>query len=344
MKLRPTPIFLAFAWICSARALPAQDAPDFATKILPLLEKRCIECHATEGRDANGRSRRTKGGLRLDSRDAIVRGGDSGPVLVAGRPEESELYKRTTLPADDDDVMPQKGDPLTAAETGLLREWIASGASFGTWTGTNAKVVDAPAKPDDAAPPARTGRESLRERVATGATPPGEAALAKATAAGARITDLSGDGRLLGISFEGSTDQIDARRLRELDVIAPNIGELDLSHTRIDDAGLDWVARCPRLMRLDLTEDAITVRGLARLQRADELRTLVLVGTKVDGSLATVLPRWPSLEAVYLWRSACDGDTLRELADSHPKIRFHGAPALPEPAPEASGEKRKRRR
>src|SRR5262249_49101036 len=56
----------------------------FESKVRPLLAERCLECHGPE---------KQKGNLRLDSLAAILKGGDSGPALVAGKPEESLLVQ-----------------------------------------------------------------------------------------------------------------------------------------------------------------------------------------------------------------------------------------------------------
>src|SRR4051794_15517462 len=58
----------------------------FETKIRPVLAERCYKCHS-------GESAKPKGGLRLDSRDAARKGGDSGPAVVPGLPDESVLLQ-----------------------------------------------------------------------------------------------------------------------------------------------------------------------------------------------------------------------------------------------------------
>lgn len=70
------------------------------------------------------------GELRLDSRQAMLAGGSSGPALVPGQPEESPLYTLTVLPADDAEIMPPEGSggPLGKELTEKLRRWIAEGA------------------------------------------------------------------------------------------------------------------------------------------------------------------------------------------------------------------------
>ncbi|MBC7818079.1 MAG: PSD1 domain-containing protein [Planctomycetaceae bacterium] len=95
------------------------SAADFVSDVRPILQRVCFECHGAE---------KHEGGLRLDQRDAALRGGDSGRVLVAGKPDDSELLRRVSLPRGHDDMMPPRGKPLTAREVKLLREWITAGA------------------------------------------------------------------------------------------------------------------------------------------------------------------------------------------------------------------------
>src|SRR6188768_205235 len=56
----------------------------FTTKIRPLLSRHCYSCHSQK-------AIKVKGGLRLDSRQGILKGGESGAVIVPGKPEESPL-------------------------------------------------------------------------------------------------------------------------------------------------------------------------------------------------------------------------------------------------------------
>ena len=71
--------------------------------------------------------------LRLDSAEAILKGGKNGKILIPGDLEGSTIYVRTTLPADDFDIMPAEGDPLTPEEVAVLGAWIEAGADFGSW-------------------------------------------------------------------------------------------------------------------------------------------------------------------------------------------------------------------
>jgi formylglycine-generating enzyme required for sulfatase activity len=108
---------LAMIAPCGARAAAAIN---FTQDIQPLLESACLGCHGPE---------KHKGNLRLDTKAGALQGGDKGASLVPGKPEQSPLYTATILPPGHDDVMPPK-EPLSKAQTELLRQWIEQGASW----------------------------------------------------------------------------------------------------------------------------------------------------------------------------------------------------------------------
>jgi len=93
----------------------------FEEKVGPILAARCGKCHGAEAPKA-------KGGLRLDCREAALKGGDTGPALVPGKPLESLLIKAVAW-EDPDLKMPPK-EKIPAAEVELLRQWVAGGAAW----------------------------------------------------------------------------------------------------------------------------------------------------------------------------------------------------------------------
>ena len=87
-----------------------------------MFEKSCFKCHGSE---------KQKGKLRVDSLDAVLKGGEDGKVVVPGKSAESLLvYTVARVCVDEDDFMPpeDKGKPLTKEQVGLIRAWIDQGA------------------------------------------------------------------------------------------------------------------------------------------------------------------------------------------------------------------------
>lgn len=122
-RYAPAPLKRWFGWdgtVGRAPALPGTPASFFAEAVQPILERHCTACHGAE---------KEKGGLRLDTSGAVLRGGDSGPAIVAGRPAESPLLGRIRLPMDHDDHMPPSGKSQPSeAEVGVLEWWLGAGA------------------------------------------------------------------------------------------------------------------------------------------------------------------------------------------------------------------------
>ncbi len=120
-------LLLALLLGLAATSAPLRAAPEpsFSQDIRPLLSDLCFKCH---GPDDKGR----KGQLRLDDRDAALRGGKTGhPALKPGHPEESEIIKRLRS-QDPDEMMPPPAlkKSLTPAQRDLFEQWIARGATY----------------------------------------------------------------------------------------------------------------------------------------------------------------------------------------------------------------------
>lgn len=112
---------LVFAAMAAEQKQPlppaATHAVDFPKEIKPILEASCTKCH--------GRGK-SKGDFRIDTRETLLKGGDSGPAVVIGKSRESLLIE-LVAGVDPNNVMPQKGSKLTSEQVGLLRAWIDQG-------------------------------------------------------------------------------------------------------------------------------------------------------------------------------------------------------------------------
>ncbi|MFO1001381.1 MAG: PSD1 and planctomycete cytochrome C domain-containing protein [Planctomycetaceae bacterium] len=91
----------------------------FETDVRPILEEHCLKCHGSAKQWA---------GLRLDSREAILKGGDSGPAAVAGQPDASLLIR--AVRHDDENLKMPQDDRLTDKQVEILTDWVRSGLPF----------------------------------------------------------------------------------------------------------------------------------------------------------------------------------------------------------------------
>ena len=128
MRLRRTGLIATLGCLTLVGRLWGDETADdafFEAKVRPLLIAKCLECHSSE---------KPKAGLRLDSREAILTGGESGPAAVTGKPDESLLidvigYRNTVQ-------MPPKSK-LPDAEIVTLTEWVRRGLPWPNSKPTN---------------------------------------------------------------------------------------------------------------------------------------------------------------------------------------------------------------
>jgi hypothetical protein len=114
-------IFHALAFILVAAApiacLAAEPTVEFLRDVKPILAQRCFRCHSSLHEESN---------FRLDSVAALIKGGDLGPAVVAGKSGESRLI--AAVLGKGDLKMPPEGEPLTEAQIATLKAWIDAGA------------------------------------------------------------------------------------------------------------------------------------------------------------------------------------------------------------------------
>src|SRR6266566_4493770 len=108
-----------FGFVVSIRAQPSPNTSLFSQQIRPILEQQCQTCHGGAAKQS---------GLDITTREKLLRGGDHGPALVPGKPEESLLY--LYLKGERKPSMPFGGKQLSEEQIARFAEWIRAGAPF----------------------------------------------------------------------------------------------------------------------------------------------------------------------------------------------------------------------
>ncbi len=108
----------------------APRSPDFEKDIVPILREKCLKCHGEKER---------KGELDLRTSASVLKGGESGAVIVPKDPEKSLLYEKVV----EGEMPPGKKDRLSEAELATIRRWIEAGARTATSADTHAGAVSA---------------------------------------------------------------------------------------------------------------------------------------------------------------------------------------------------------
>jgi WD40 repeat protein len=110
-------------------------APSFERDVWPILKENCYGCHSAVEKKA-------KGGLSFDTRADFLKGGEDGPIFIAGKPGDSPIIKMISGAKPE---MPKKQPPLASDEVKLLSDWVAAGATIDTWPSISERKVVIPA-------------------------------------------------------------------------------------------------------------------------------------------------------------------------------------------------------
>jgi uncharacterized membrane protein len=252
----------------------------YARHIHSILDANCVACHGESS---------VKGGLRLDTYALLMKGGQDGPVVLAGRPDKSILFERITLPAGHKKLMPAEGKPpLKPEEIAWIRAWIQQGASP---TATSLAGI------------------SIRERSVDPPLPQvedysGRMAEISQTAhsVGVTLTPVSSnlkDGLILNTVNVAS--KFGDAQLAQLDKFAPYIVEAELGRTAVTNASFDTLSKFKHLRALHLEGTSVTGDGLVKLAKLSELTYLNLSETKVTQAAIVPLSSMKNLRHLYLY-------------------------------------------
>lgn len=256
--------------------------------VAPILEARCARCHG---------ERKRKGGLALHSFEALQRGGDSGPVLDALDPAQSELWLRLQLPLEDEDHMPPKNKrQLSAAEQEQLRAWL-----FGE--------PSTPLAPSSVATPSQAPPLDLESE-------PYSSARGVLERAGVVVVPAAEEHHQLMLAWDGA-EPLDADQQAAVQTLAPAVVEVRFVGRPVPSPWLETLASLPALQRLDLSRCELEHADLRALQPAASLLEVRLARTSIGrGALERLLDQ-PQLDRAVLtgsgWREAYAGTSLPEL-------------------------------
>ncbi|HLV02191.1 MAG TPA: c-type cytochrome domain-containing protein, partial [Acidobacteriota bacterium] len=298
----------------SGDSVDIMQAKLFEQMIQPIFSTHCIECHG-EGKQ--------RGNLRLDNLEAIMKGGESGPVLRASDPNGSEIYRRLILPLDDDERMPpgsRRAVPIV--DTEILRWWIEQGAD------PDMTVAEAGTPP--AAVQAylnRLGVGTSRQEspvLALELPPPDPEAVRMLQERGVMVTPLAQGKNHLSVQANFVGSEFGDEELSLLRPIANHIVTLNLAGTAISDQGLvAALAEMKNLVRLHLERTSIDGEGLKVVSQLPALEYLNLYGTKVDDEVIPHLSSATALRSVYLWGTDVSPGAIETLAVSRPKLQVN---------------------
>ena len=284
----------------------AEEKVDFAKSVQGVFEARCIDCHG---------SKKQKGDLRLDSQEAAF-----AEVIKPGKSGDSELFKHISLPADHEDIMPPKGDPLTKEQIALIKQWIDEGAAWPKGLVLVSAKERAAAKaaanklPE---PEIKEAPVSDGEKAAIAKLSSGEGIGDKSSAP--LVMTLAQNTKLIYANFRLIGKDVNDGHLAPLADIQ-NLSEPDLANTQITAAGLGYVKGNKNLTKLSLANTSIDDAALKQIKGLTNLMSLNLYNTKVTDAGLASLKDMKFLRKVYAWQSGVTEQGAADLKKVLPNV------------------------
>ena len=268
-------------------SLAAQEPVDFTKQIAPILVQRCIECHGPDDQE---------GDLRLDAKEHVfIKGDEDFWSVLPEEPDDSELIRRLGLDLDDEELMPARGEPLTAEQRELFRRWVAEGAA---WPEEGDEFI-ASELAAQVIPKITFDLPELSDAERAEV----DDSIQKMRGMGFVVQRIAADTDAVEVNLSLLRDKVTDATLQQLEVLAPVLVWLNASRTAIGEGAGVHLAKLTHLRRLNVSGTGLGDRGIAGVEGLQQLEYLNLYGTKVgDAGLASIA-KLPLLKQLYLWQS-----------------------------------------
>lgn len=285
--------------------------------VAPVFQQKCYSCHSAV---------KMKGGLRMDTKSLLFKGGKHGPVIEPGNTTSSDLLQRILLPLEDDKHMAPKEEPqLNKEEVALLNWWIATGA--------NTEQTVHELAPDSATlkqltyfEAAAASADSITplSKIYDETVPPANQQVLDALRAkGILINPIAQSTELLELSCVNFAD-FDGATAASLLELKEQLVSLKLDHTKITDADMKIIAQLSKLVRLSMIGTSITGAGLGSITDLSNLEYINITDTRVDDGGLQQLASMPSLKTVFCWNILISDNGIKELQKTLPSAKITG--------------------
>lgn len=278
-----------------------ENATVYRIAIAPVLDQKCVACHGPD---------KTKGDLRLDTPENILKGGEDGNVLFDVSKNSALLLERIHLPLSHDDHMPPDGkSQLTNDEISMLNRWIKSGASF------DLRISELP-KEDSL--------YLLVNRIQSETEPPALSDkplpdLAEFNSNYCSVNALfPGSDRVEVNFFQGSF--YNRENLNRLEKIKDNIVELNMQGMPLEKEDLDIIVQFTNLEKLNLNYTGLDIGALDELKTLPKLQSLSICGIECDEASLEKLLDDANFTSLNVWSENVNDEILVNLAMNFPDI------------------------
>ena len=281
------------------------EAIVFDDLILPIFEEKCMSCH---------NSSKNKGELILETKEDILKGGESGEIFTSGDLENSILIKNINLPEEDEEHMPPEGKKqLQKREKELLAWWVESGASFEN------KVAQT-----EASESMKELLDKLREELSKEKNP--VYSLTMEVISKDKLSLLKEKGiSAFYIAQNSPLIQVKIDSLSEpVAVLLNNVKEqtawIDLSNSNCSNEALQGIGTLKNITRLHLQNTNITDEAMNSLSELKYLEYLNLYGNNISNKSIESLMEMEHLRSLYLWKTKVTSEGVKKLKNKYPDL------------------------
>ncbi|MHA4843376.1 FN3 associated domain-containing protein [Flavitalea antarctica] len=288
------------------------EAVVFEDIVQPIFDDKCIGCHNPNKR---------KGELLLTSYKDLLKGGENGPVLLAGNADSSALYNLLLLPANDDRHMPPEGKPQPdAGEIALIRWWISSGANPDQKF-KDAKSPDSITKIVRAKYDAGSALDQLDIDFAD------IDLINKLNNNDRGVKQLSLEKPYISI-FLANRKKISNKEIEELLPLRDQVTSINLSHSNITYEQVKMIAGFHHLRALHFENSNINDSAVSAIAGLKYLEYLNVSNTKVTDAVLDIAAKIKSLTRLYLYETDVKVDRIAVLRKKKPAISVGYTPDL----------------
>ena len=278
----------------------------FTAIVHPILEKKCYSCHNEE---------KTKGGLIMIDSLSLLKGGESGRVILAGNADSSLMVQSMLLPLEDEKHMPPDGKPqLTAQEKEIIIAWINSGASF-------SKKASA-YNPDESIRKlynANTGTKKQKQYTFSSTD---SETLASLNSHFMTVKPLFGGSPALKASLFLASEYV-PEHLKQLLQVKQQLIHLHLADMPVTDSDIGTLTQFSSLEKLVLNGTKVTNQGILKLSKLSKLEELSLANTSITEAIEPIFNQLPSLRQIFITDTKIPENKVKQWQQKYPKINFN---------------------
>ncbi|TAG58311.1 MAG: ribonuclease inhibitor [Cytophagales bacterium] len=287
----------------------------FTDLVQPIFKQKCISCHNTE---------KMKGELLMDTYEHLMKGGESGAVIIATNSAQSELIKLINLEPIEERAMPPKGKvPLTNDEKAVLTWWIHAGAT------KDKKVAEL--NPNAAmtmilAKFAGSGNSAHSESIPE--LPEVSEADVKSVeeikVKGINIVKIAQNTNMLDVRCIINKQNWNDQKTETLLKIKEQLYILDLSGTVITNKSLASIGKLKSLQTLFLQSTQLNDDNFEALKELENLESLNLYNTQITDKSVETLSQLKKLKKLYVWQTKMTEKGIEQLQKNLPALQIVG--------------------